>query len=196
MHRRVAAGGGALLLLALLVSPPIEVLSESFLVVHHLAHWLMVLAGAVVGYQLRAMVKPRVAGVIAWAGLVVAFAWHVPSLLDWAEADARRHMFAHASLLAGGVGMGWAVPSLGSVHRAFMFIGANVVMWPLVLAELTGAFDYARYPNQASAAGVAELLSMSAAWVVIGAWSVVSHRFRPVSAGGPFPSGSPRPAGR
>jgi hypothetical protein len=160
---------GPLLFLAL-VSPPIEVRSEQSLIVHHLAHWLMVVAGALFGYQLRELVRLPGATFVAWAGLGAALIWHLPFLLSWAEADRAAHVFAHATLVAGGAAMGWSVPRLASPGKAYLFIAANVVMWPLVLAELAGAFTYADYPGQAPAAGVAELVAMSSSWLVLAFW--------------------------
>lgn len=161
------------LLFVATVSPPIAAASEHSLVVHHLAHWVMVAAGALIGYQLRDLVRLPGRGAVAVAGLAAALTWHVPPLLGWAEATPATHAFAHATLLAGGVAMGWAVPRLGSAARAYLFIGANVAMWPLVLAELAGAFDYAGYPGQAAAAGVTELVAMSLSWLVLFLWSPV-----------------------
>lgn len=160
---------GPLLFLAL-VSPAMEARSEQSLVVHHLAHWLMVVAGALLGYRLREVVKLPGAALVAWAGLGAALVWHLPFLLSWAEADRTAHVFAHATLLASGVGVGWSVPRVSGPGKAYLFIAANVVMWPLVLAELAGAFTYAGYPGQAPAAGVAELVAMSASWLVLAIW--------------------------
>lgn len=163
---------GPLLFLAL-VSPAIEAQSEHSLVVHHLAHWLMVVAGAVFGYQLRELVRLPGVSFVAIAGLGAALVWHVPLLLSWAEADRSAHMFAHATLVAGGAAMGWSVPKMSSPGNAYLFITANVVMWPLVLAELAGAFTYANYPGQAPSAGIAELIAMSSAWLVLAFWGSI-----------------------
>lgn len=133
----------------------------------------MVAAGALIGYQLREIVRWPGRGAVAALGLVASLTWHMPPLLGWAEAAPATHAFAHATLLAGGGGLGWAVPKLSSAARAYVFIGANVVMWPLVLAELAGAFDYAGYPGQAAAAGVTELVAMSLSWLVLFLWSPV-----------------------
>lgn len=158
------------LLFVALVSPAIEVRSEQSLVVHHLAHWLMVVAGALFGYQLRELVRLPGATFVAWAGLGAALVWHLPFLLSWAEVDEAAHVFAHATLVAGGAAMGWSVPKLSSAGKAYLFITANVVMWPLVLAEIAGAFSYGNYPGQAPAAGVAELVAMSSSWLVLAFW--------------------------
>lgn len=144
--------------------------SAQSLVVHHFAHWLMVVAGAIAGYQLRDLVRLPGRTLAAWAGLGAALAWHLPPLLSWAEGDPAAHMFAHATLLVGGGAMGWAVPKLGAGRKAALFIAANAVMWPLVLAELAGAFAYPGYPGQAPAAGVAELVAMPMAWLVFALW--------------------------
>lgn len=158
------------LLFAALVSPPVAAASEKSLVVHHLAHWLMVVAGAFIGYQFRDAVRLPGRGVFAAAGLLAALTWHAPPLLWWAESRPVTHAFAHATLVAGGAAMGWAVPKLTSAGRAYLIVGANVVMWPLVLAELAGAFAYAGYADQAAAAGVVELVAMSLSWLVILGW--------------------------
>jgi hypothetical protein len=160
---------GPLLFMAL-VSPAMEARSEQSLVVHHLAHWVMVVAGALFGYRLRELVRLPGAGFVAWLGLGAALTWHVPFLLSWAEADRTAHVFAHATLVAGGAAMGWSVPRLSSPGKAYLFIAANVVMWPLVVAELAGAFTYANYPGQAPAAGIAELVAMSSSWLVLAFW--------------------------
>jgi hypothetical protein len=176
---RVVARGwfaGPLLFMAL-ISPAIEARTEQSLVVHHLAHWLMVVAGALFGYRLRELVRLPGATLVAWAGLGAALMWHLPPLLSWAEADRTAHMLAHATLVIGGGGLGWAVPKLSSPGKAYLFITANVVMWPLVLAELAGAFDYAGYPGQASAAGVAELAAMSSSWLVLAIWGPIRTLF-------------------
>ncbi len=171
------------LLLALLVSPPVDTLAEQSLVVHHFAHWLMVVAGALVGYQLRDLVRLPGRGVVACAGFGAALVWHLPPLLSWAEAARTTHMLAHATLVAGGGALGWAVPKLSGPARAYLFIAANVVMWPLVLAEIAGAFTYAQYPRQESQAGVAELVAMALSWVVLGFWARLSSLFaRPLAS--------------
>ena len=120
----------------------------------------MVVAGALLGYQFRELVRLPGRTLVAGAGLGAALMWHLPPLLSWAEADRSAHMFAHASLVVGGGAIGWAVPQLSSAAKAYLFITANAVMWPLVLAELGGGFTYAGYPGQASAAGVWELVAM------------------------------------
>ena len=153
-----------------LVSPTVAGLSAQNLVVHHFAHWLWVVAGAIVGYELRDRVKLPGRTVVAWAGLAAALAWHLPPLLSWAETNQAAHMFAHAMLLVGGGAIGWAVPQLSGTRKAALFIGANVVMWPLVLAELANAFVYPSYPGQATAAGIAELIAMPFAWLVLAFW--------------------------
>jgi hypothetical protein len=165
------------LLLALLVSPPVETLAEQSLVIHHFAHWLMVVAGALAGYHLRNLVRLPAAAVVAWAGLGAALLWHLPPLLRWAEVSPVTHVFAHATLVAGGGALGWAVPRLGGPAKAYLFIAANVIMWPLVLAEIAGAFTYSRYPGQESQAGVAELVAMTLSWLVLGFWTKISLRF-------------------
>jgi hypothetical protein len=71
--------------------------------------------------------------------------------------------------------MGWAVPKLGAGGKAALFIASTVVMWPLMLAELTGAFAYSAYPRQAATAGVAELVAMPVAWLVLALWGPI-HR--------------------
>lgn len=171
------------LLFVALVSPSIQVQTEHSLLAHHFAHWLMVVAGAFVGYQFRDLVGLPGRSLVAWAGLGAALLWHLPPLLSWAEADRTAHMFAHATLLVGGVAMGWAVPRLNSPGRAYLFIAANVVMWPLVLAELAGAFVYTGYPGQSSAAGVAELVAMSLSWLVLAVWGSLRGLFtRPIAS--------------
>lgn len=165
------------LLLALLLSPPVEALAERSLVVHHLAHWLMVVAGALGGYQLRHRVRLPAAAVVASLGLGAALLWHLPPLLSWAEADRLNHVFAHATLVAGGGALGWAVPKLGGPARAYLFIAANVIMWPLALADIAGAFAYPHYPGQASQAGVAELVAMTLSWLTLGFWSKIRGLF-------------------
>lgn len=171
------------LLLALLVSPPVEALAEHSLVVHHLAHWLMVVAGALAGYQLRNLVRLPTAAGVASAGLGAALLWHLPPLLSWADASRVTHSFAHATLIAGGGALGWAVPRLSGPSKAYLFIAANVIMWPLVLAEIAGAFTYSRYPGQESQAGVAELVAMTLSWLVLGFWSKITSLFaRPLAS--------------
>jgi hypothetical protein len=66
--------------------------------------------------------------------------------------------------------MGWAVPHPSGARKAALFIAANVVMWPIVLAELANAFVYPSYPGQATAAGIAELVAMPSAWLVLAFW--------------------------
>jgi uncharacterized protein YfiM (DUF2279 family) len=156
--------------LLILVSPMVAGLSAQSLVAHHFAHWLWVVAGAIVGYQFRDLVRLPGRTLVAWAGLGAAFAWHLPPLLSWAETDQAAHIFAHATLLVGGGAMGWAVPQLSGARKAALFIGANVVMWPLVLAELANAFVYPSYPGQATTAGIAELVAMPLAWLVLAFW--------------------------
>jgi hypothetical protein len=146
------------------------------LVVHHLAHWLMVVAGAMVGYRLRHLAAPGGA-VLAWIGLAAALTWHVPLPLDWADDHAAAHVAAHATLVAGGVALGWVVPRLNGRQKGALFIAAIAVMWPVMLAELAG-FTYAGYPGQAPVAGVAGLLAMAAAWPVIAAWPSLRRIFR------------------
>lgn len=171
------------LLLALLISPPVEMLAEQSLVIHHFAHWLMVVAGALAGYQLRNLVRLRAAAGLAVAGLGAALLWHLPPLLSWAEGSRVTHMFAHVTLVAGGCALGWAVPKLNGPAKAYLFIAANVIMWPLVLAEIAGAFTYSRYPGQESPAGVAELVAMTLSWLVLGFWTKVTTLFsRPLAS--------------
>jgi hypothetical protein len=158
------------LLFAVLVSPAVEKAAEQSLVIHHLAHWLMVVAGALIGYQLRERVRLPGRTLVAWAGLAASLVWHLPPLLNWAEVHPLAHVFAHVALVAGGGVMGWAVPRLGPGWKAALFIAGTVAMWPLMLAELTGAFAYPAYPGQAAAAGVAELLAMPVAWLVLALW--------------------------
>jgi uncharacterized protein DUF1404 len=181
-----AASGGWLagpILLAVVLSPFVESWSRQSLVVHHLAHGLMVVAGALLGYQLSRMLRHPWPSLIAWLGLGSALIWHVLPLLSWAEATQTTHMFAHATLVAGGVALGWGVPSLSSVARAYLFIAANVVMWPLVLLQIAGAFAYSAYADQAAAAGLAELLGMSTSWLVLAFWSPIRGVFdRPAVA--------------
>jgi hypothetical protein len=171
------------LLFAVLVSPALEASAEQTLVIHHFAHWLMVVAGAVMGYQLRGRVRLPGSTMVAWAGFAAALIWHLPPLLNWAEVHPLGHAFAHATLVAGGVAMGWAVPKLGSGGKATLFIAGTVVMWPLMLAELTGAFAYPAYPGQAASAGVAELVAMPMAWLVLAFWGTIHRLFsRPLVA--------------
>ena len=154
----------------ILVSPTVAGLSTQSLVVHHFAHWLWVVAGAHVGYQFRDLVRLPGRTLVAWAGLAAAFAWHLPPLLSWAETNQAAHIFAHATLLVGGGALGWAVPQLSGARKAALFIAANVVMWPIVLAELANAFVYPSYPGQATTAGIAELVAMPLAWLVLAFW--------------------------
>jgi hypothetical protein len=171
------------LLFAVLVSPAVEAASEQSLVIHHFAHWLMVVAGAVIGYQLREQERLPGPAAVAWAGLGAALMWHLPPLLSWAEIHPVAHVFAHATLLAGGGAMGLAVPKLGAGGKAALFIAGTVVMWPLILAELAGAFAYAGYPGQAAWSGVAELVAMPVAWLVLAFWEPIHRLFsRPVAA--------------
>jgi hypothetical protein len=155
----------------ILVSPTVAGLSAQGLVVHHFAHWLWVIAGAIVGYQFRDPVRLRGRTFVAWAGLAAAFVWHLPPLLSWAETNQAAHIFAHATLLVGGGAMGWAVPQLSGARKAALFIAANVVMWPIVLAELANAFVYPNYPGQATTAGIVELVAMPMAWLVFAFWA-------------------------
>lgn len=143
--------------------------------VHHFAHWSMVVAGALVGYQLRDLLRLPTRAVVAWAGLAGSLVWHLPPLLNWAEIHPLAHGFAHLTLLAGGAAMGWAVPKLGAGGKAALFIAGTVLMWPLMLAELTGAFAYSAYPGQTATAGVAELVAMPVAWLVLALWGPI-HR--------------------
>ena len=113
------------LLFAALVSPSIQAQTEHSLLAHHFAHWLMVVAGALVGYQFRDLVGLPRRSLVAWAGLGAALLWHLPPLLSWAEADRTAHMFAHATLSVGGVAKGWAVPRRKSPGPADMFISAH-----------------------------------------------------------------------
>jgi len=158
------------LLLLILVSPTVAGLSAQSLVVHHFAHWLWVVAGAIVGYHFRDLVRLPGRTLVAWAGLAAAFTWHLPPLLSWAETNQAAHIFAHVTLLVGGGAMGWAVPQLSGARKAALFIAANVVMWPIVLAELANAFVYPSYPGQATTAGIAELVAMPLAWLVLAFW--------------------------
>lgn len=145
-------------------------LSARSLVIHHFAHWLMVVAGAIIGYQLRDRVNVPGRAPAAWVGLGTSIVWHFPPVLAWTEASVPVHMLAHAILVVGGIAVGWGVPKLGGGSKASLFIAANLVMWPVVLAELAGAFSYPRYPGQAVAAGVSEMVAMSLAWLVLALW--------------------------
>jgi hypothetical protein len=168
---------GGPVLLAVVISPFFESWAQQSLVVHHLGHGLMVLAGALIGYRLSWVLRHPWPSLIAWLGLGAALVWHVPPLLAWAEATPATHVFAHATLVAGGIGLGWGVRALSSTTRASLFIAANVVMWPLVLLQVAGAFSYAAYAGQAAAAGLAELAAMSASWVVLAFWSPIRRAF-------------------
>ena len=171
------------LLLLILVSPTVAGQSDQNLVVHHFAHWLWVVDGAIVGYQFRDLVTLPGRTLVAWAGLVAAFSWHLPPLLSWAETNQAAHIFAHATLLVGGGAIGWAVPQLSSARKAALFIAASVVMWPVVLAELTNAFVYPSYPGQATSAGIAELVTMPLAWLVLAFWGPLRRWLaRPVAS--------------
>jgi Protein of unknown function (DUF1404) len=168
-----ATSGGWLsgpLLLLIAVSPPVTGLSAQSLVIHHFAHWLLVVAGAIIGYQLRDRVNLPGRAPAAWVGLGTTIVWHFPPVLALTEASLLVHMLAHASLVAGGIAVGWGVPKLGGGSKASLLIAANVVMWPVVLFELAGAFNYPGYPGQAAAAGVAEMVAMSLAWLVLALW--------------------------
>lgn len=184
LHRALTHGWLAgLLLFLVVVSPPMSAASEKSLAIHHLAHWLMVAAGAQSGYLLRDRIRLVGRALIAAAALVATLTWHLPPLLDWAEGMPATHAFAHLTLLAGGAALGWAVPAMSGAARAYLFIGVNVIMWPLVLAELVGAFPYKGYAGQTAAAGLIELAAMSAAWVAIFGWSRLRALFRsPVGA--------------
>jgi hypothetical protein len=164
----------------------VTALSAQSLVVHHLAHWLMVGAGALAGYQLRSRWQPPArasVACVAWLGLGTALLWHLPPALALTQAGFAVHALVHASLLAGGAAMGWALPGLGGSGRAALFIAANVVMWPVALADLGGAFSYPGYPGQASAAGVSELAAMPLAWLVLALWGPLCAALsRPVVA--------------
>jgi uncharacterized protein DUF1404 len=173
-----AAERGALLgpLLALiLLSPGVEALSAHSLLVHHFVHWSWAAGGALVGYQLRGRRLLPENAVVPWFGLGLVFVWHLPPFLGWAGGNPGAHAFAHLTLIAGGFALGWTVPKLGSATRAALLITANVVMWPLVLAEVAGAFTYDGYAGQDGAAGVAELVAMSMAWVVLALWSTLAR---------------------
>ncbi|MFI5269128.1 MAG: DUF1404 family protein, partial [Chloroflexota bacterium] len=153
------------ILLVVVLSPFVENLSRQSLVVHHVAHGLMVVAGALLGYQFSRVLRHPWPSLIAWLGLGAALTWHVLPLLTWAEATRTTHMFAHATLVFGGIALGWGVPAMSSTARAYLFIAANVVMWPLVLLQIAGAFSYTAYADQAAAAGLAELVAKSASWL-------------------------------
>jgi hypothetical protein len=165
------------ILLALVLSPFVESWSRQSLVVHHFAHGLMVVAGALLGYQFSRLLRHPWPSLIAWLGLGAALMWQVLPLLSWAEATRTTHMFAHAILVAGGIALGWGVPALSSTAKAYLFIAANVVMWPLVLLQIAGAFSYSAYADQAAAAGLAELVAMSASWLVLAFWSPIRRVF-------------------
>jgi len=166
-----------LLLLFIAVAPSVTALSAQSLAVHHFAHWLLVVAGALIGYRFRDKFDLPGRAPAAWAGLGCAIAWHLPPVLAWTETSLLAHMVAHASLVAGGAAVGWGVTRLGGGGRAALFIAANVVMWPIVLGELSGAFNYSAYPGQAASAGVAEMAAMSAAWLVLALWGPLRRSF-------------------
>ena len=156
-----------------LVSPVVTGLSAQSLVAHHYAHWLMVVAGALVGYQLREFLQlpgQARAAWVAWVGLGSALFWHLPLTLAWTQASLETHALAHASLLTGGAAVGWAVPGLSGSSRAALFIATSVLMWPVALAELGGALSYAGYPGQGAAAGISELVAMPLAWLALALW--------------------------
>lgn len=161
------------IVLAVVLSPFVESWSRQSLVVHHLAHGLIVVAGAFVGYQFSRVLRHPWPSLIAWLGLGAALIWHVLPLLTWAEATRTTHMFAHATLVVGGIALGWGVPAMSSTARAYLFITANVVMWPLVILQTAGAFSYSAYADQAAAAGLVELAAMSASWLVLAFWSPI-----------------------
>jgi uncharacterized protein DUF1404 len=165
------------ILLAVVLSPLVESWSRQSLVVHHLAHGLMVVAGALLGYQFSRVLRHPWPSLLAWLGLGAALVWHVLPLLTWAEASLTTHMFAHATLVLGGIALGWGVPQLSSTAKACLFITANVVMWPLVLLQIAGAFSYSAYADQAAAAGLAELAAMSTSWLVLAFWSPIRRVF-------------------
>jgi hypothetical protein len=171
------------ILLAVVLSPFVESWARQSLVVHHVAHGLMVVAGALLGYQLSRVLRHPWPLLIAWLGLGAALMWHLLPLLSWAEATRTAHMFAHATLVAGGIALGWGVPALSSSAKASLFIAANVVMWPLVLLQIAGAFSYSAYADQAAAAGLTELAAMSASWLVLAFWTPIRMLFgRPAVA--------------
>jgi hypothetical protein len=157
------------LLLAVVSSPAAVAVTGASLLAHHLAHWLLVAVGAMVGYRLRRVLPVPARAWLAWVGLGAALTWHLPPLLDWADVDPLAHFAAHATLIAAGFSMGWVVPQLSGGQKGALFIATTAVMWPVILAELAG-FAYAKYPGQAPAAGVAELLAMSLAWPAMAAW--------------------------
>lgn len=165
------------ILLAVVLSPLVESWSRESLVVHHLAHGLMVVAGALLGYRFSRVLQHPWPALIAWLGLGAALTWHVLPLLNWAENTRATHVFAHATLVAGGIGLGWGVPALSNAAKAYLFIAANVVMWPLVLLQIAGAFSYSVFADQAVAAGLAELAAMSASWLVLAFWSSIRRVF-------------------
>lgn len=171
------------ILLAVVLSPVVESWTRQSLVVHHVAHGLMVVAGSLLGYQVSRLLRHPWPSLIAWLGLGAALAWHVLPLLTWAEATRTTHVFAHATLVVGGVALGWGVPALSSTGKAALFIAANVVMWPFALIQIAGAFSYSAYADQATAAGLAELLAMSASWLVLAFWTRIRRAFdRPLLA--------------
>jgi uncharacterized protein DUF1404 len=163
--------------LAVALSPFVESWSRQSLVVHHFAHGLMVVAGALLGYQFNRVLRHPWPALIAWLGLGAALSWQVLPLLAWAESTRATHMLAHATLVAGGIGLGWGVPALSNSAKACLFIAANVVMWPLVLLQIAGAFSYSVYADQSAAAGLAELLAMSASWLALAFWSPIRRTF-------------------
>lgn len=165
------------ILLAVVLSPLVEGWSGQSLVIHHFAHGLMVVAGALLGYRFSRVLRHPWPSLIAWLGLGAALTWQVLPLLSWAEATRTMHMFAHATLIAGGIALGWGVPALSNTARAFLFIAANVVMWPLVLLQIGGAFSYSGFADQAAAGGLAELAAMSASWLVLAFWSPIRRSF-------------------
>ena len=137
----------------------------------------MVVAGALVGYQVSRVLRHPWPSLIAWLGLGAALMWHVLPLLTWAESTRSTHVFAHATLVAGGIALGWGVPALSSNGKAALFIAANVLMWPFALLQVAGAFSYSAYADQATAAGLAELSAMSASWLVLAFWSLIRRAF-------------------
>jgi hypothetical protein len=165
------------ILLAVVLSPFVESWSRQSLVVHHFAHGLMVVAGALLGYQFSRVLRHPWPALIACLGLGAALSWQVLPLLMWAESTRTTHMFAHATLVTGGIALGWGVPALSSTGKAYLFIAGNVVMWPLVLLQIAGAFSYSAYADQAAAAGLAELVAMSASWFVLAFWSPIRRVF-------------------
>lgn len=167
---------GPILLLAVF-SPLVEGWSRQSLVVHHFAHGLMVVAGAFIGYQFSRVLRHPWPLLIALIGLGAALTWQLLPLLSWAEETRTAHMFAHATLVAAGIALGWGVPGLPSSTRAYLFIAANVAMWPLVLLQIVGAFTYSAFANQAAAAGLAELVAMSASWLALAFWHPIRKLF-------------------